>query len=155
MCRVLFFAGAIDAIINQIKGGRFNLKSTGKEVMKQKKNIIFLTRFNIYCFRRFADSGQTTRVSARRQRDDERVGNVAPQPQTKGQFQNGSRGRSAVNETERCKKTTRRPETGRLFLDTTMRVFLFLRPSSSLSSHRISFPIVFCTYNLGENKNKK
>jgi len=35
------FVGAIDAIISQIKGGRFSLKATDKEVII-KNNINFL-----------------------------------------------------------------------------------------------------------------
>lgn len=38
MCNVN--TGAIDAIINQIKGGRFSLKATDKEVRVKKKNHI-------------------------------------------------------------------------------------------------------------------
>lgn len=43
MCNVN--TGAIDAIINQIKGGRFSLKATDKEVRvkKKKNNILQIT----------------------------------------------------------------------------------------------------------------
>lgn len=37
----LFIIGAIDAIINQIKGGRFSLKATDKDVSKAI-TILFL-----------------------------------------------------------------------------------------------------------------